>query len=630
MLILGGGFAAVAQNDESSDNPTKAKTLKSQYEKEDLVISNQDVQVSFARNADTGKIEVTEETKTVYLSITNYVQMTYSTGYDNESEIEELSLYLDEGKRSASWDLQDEAYSSQSIFHNDYRVKYGKIIFKKQGATVRVEEKVLHKDVKYFTTHYFNDNYRVLEGSVTFNIPDWLDVELKEYHLEGYDIARSEAKKGDEIRVTFDLKEIKPRKSEYREQGSSFIYPHILILSKSFINDDGATIRLFSETKDLYSWYSKLTREVTIETTEIDEKVTELTDGLATDDEKVRAIYYWVQDNIKYIAFEEGIAGFKPDAPQNVYKKRYGDCKGMAILLKTMLISAGYDARLVWIGTDAIAYDYSTPSLSVDNHMIAAIMVDGDPIFIDGTEKYNSYGTFASRIQGKQALIENGDTFKLATVPESTADLNLESYNAILKIEDDHLIGKVKRVYQGEQVSSFLYNFTGLPQSKRVEVLEQVLTDGNDNAKIENTTAFDHTDRDGDVEIEYDFRVNNAVSNFDNTYYLELDPVRYLGEFQMDGERENSFFFSNTRKEIKNFVLKIPEGYTVSSTPADLNIDNDHLLIDMKYLIKDSEIVYTSNITIKQRLLPKESFDVWNESIKQLKSFYDEQIVLTK
>jgi hypothetical protein len=434
MLILGGGFAAVAQNDESSDNPTKAKTLKSQYEKEDLVISNKEVQVSFNRNADTGKIEVTEETKTVYRSITNYVQMTYSTGYDNESEIEDLSLYLDEGKRSASWDLQDEAYSSQSIFHNDYRVKYGKIIFKKQDSTVRVEEKVLHKDIKYFTTHYFNDNYRVLEGSVTFNIPDWLDVELKEYHLQGYDIARSEAKKGDETRVTFDLKEIKPRKSEYREQGSSFIYPHILILSKSFINDDGATIRLFSETKDLYSWYSKLTCEVTIETTEIDEKVTELTDGLATDDEKVRAIYYRVQNTIKYLAFEDGIASFKPDAPQNVFNKRYGDCKGRTILLKIMLIEAGYDARLVWIGTDIIAYDYSTPSLSVNNHMITAIMIEGEPVFIDGTEKFNSYGTFASCIQGKQELDEDGDSFRLVQVPTSNAQLNLETYDAALTL----------------------------------------------------------------------------------------------------------------------------------------------------------------------------------------------------
>ena len=66
-------------------------------------------------------------------------------------------------------------------------------------------------------------------------------------------------------------------------------------------------------------------------------------------------MFYWVQDNIRYIAFENGIMGFKPDAAQNVLNKKYGDCKGKANLLKEMLKLAGYDARLTWIGTSDLA-----------------------------------------------------------------------------------------------------------------------------------------------------------------------------------------------------------------------------------------------------------------------------------
>lgn len=620
-----------AQTDDTSiDAISKAKTLKSEYDKEDIVISNQEIEISFKRNSSTGMVEVTENKKTTYFSIANYAQMTYSTGYDNESEVEKLKLYYGDSRRNAGWNLQDEAYSMESIFHNDYRIKYGLIVFPGQGMSRRVEETIIHKDIKYFTSHYFVESYRIEKGVVVFNVPDWLDLDLKEYRFEGYDITRTEKKQGTNTQITFSTTDMKPRKSEYRMQGSSFIFPHVLLLSKSFVNKNDNTVILFSETKDLYAWYLKLTKEVEIDVTDITTKVDELTAGMTVDDDKIKAIYYWVQDNIKYIAFEDGIAGFKPDAPQNVFNKRYGDCKGMAILLKTMLVEAGFDARLVWIGTDNIAYDYSTPSLSVDNHMIAAIMVDGEPVFIDGTEKYNRYGTFASRIQGKQALVEDGDSFKLVNVPRSNAELNLETYDGSLTIEGDHLMGKVKRVYQGEQVSSMLYNFTGLPQNKRLEVLENVLTDGNSNASIENTTAFDHTYRDGNIEIEYDFKVSNAVSNFDDTYYLELDPVRYLGNFQIDDDRENSFFFSNTRKESKKFELSIPEGYTVNSTPQNLKIDNKYLLIDMNYRVESDKIIYTSNILIKERLLHKDSFELWNSSIKQLKSFYDEQVVLSK
>ena len=78
----------------------------------------------------------------------------------------------------------------------------------------------------------------------------------------------------------------------------------------------------------------------------------------------------------------------------------------MANLLKAMLIEAGFDARLTWIGTKRIAYDYSTPSLAVDNHMICSLVKDGEIIFLDGTEKFNSLGEYANRIQGKQVQLK--------------------------------------------------------------------------------------------------------------------------------------------------------------------------------------------------------------------------------
>jgi hypothetical protein len=623
-------IAGLAQkNNPTSQDTERAKKLKKEYKDDDVIIDKQSIHISFDRNNSTGKVEVVETKSTTFFSIASRADIGYSTGYDNESSIEDLRLLSRRNKR-IFWELNDEAYSTESIFHNDYRVKYGKLTFPLQGYTLTVNEEKEYQDIKYFTSHYFTDNYRIMEGDVTFVVPSWLELELKEYHFEGYDIKRSETKEDDITVVTFKIAKIEAGSRESRMQGNSFIYPHVLLLSKSYEDKDGISQTLFKETKDLYNWYSKLVSEVEIDAAPIKEKISEITAGITDKDEIVKAIYYWVQDNIKYIAFEEGIAGFQPDAPQNVFSKRYGDCKGMAFLLKTMLVEAGFDARLVWIGTDAIAYDYSTPSLSVDNHMITAIMVDGKPVFLDGTEKFNKYGTFATRIQGKQALIENGDSFELVKVPQLTAASNLESYTATFDIVGDDLMGNMKRKMKGEQVSSFLYNFTGLPQDKREEVLLRVLTDGNMNVKIESSSPFDNTDRDNDIDLEYDLKVSNAVSNFDNTYYLELDPVRYMSNFKMEDDRKTSFQLISKRKEQKSFVLNIPESFTVGTLPNGLSIENKYLSIQMKYAQEDQKIVYTSDITVKKRLIEKKDFALWNDSIDQLKSFYDEQIVLTQ
>lgn len=619
-----------AQKDKpTSQEVAKAKTLKEKYEDEDVVIADKSVEITFSRNSKTNKVEVREEITTTFFSIASRADIGYSTGYDNESSVEKLEL-RDKRNKKMDWYVKDEAYSTESIFHNDYRIKYAPLSFPLQGYERTVTEIKEYKDVKYFTTDYFVEPYRVMKGKMTITIPEWLELELKEYHFGTNDIKRLSKKVGSDEVVTYKITNLEPMKREYRMPGNSYIYPHVLYLTKSFKNSNGADVTLFKETQDLYNWYSSLVKGVDIETKDIAVKVKELIAGLSTDDEKVKAIYYWVQDNIKYIAFEDGIAGFQPDSPQNVFNKKYGDCKGMAILLKTMLVEAGYDARLVWIGTDHISYDYSTPSLSVDNHMITAIMVNDKPIFIDGTEKFNSYGTFATRIQGKQALIENGDTFILERVPQAQPDFNSEVYQATFKIEGNDLVGKMNKELTGEQASSFLYGFTGMEQDKREETMLKVLTDGNDNAVVENVSTFDPTDRDAALKLNYDLKVSNAVSRFDNSLYLELDPVRYLANWTMEEDRKNSYKMSNTRVEKKNITLELPAGYSIETLPEAISIDNKFLKVDASYTLNGNKIDYNSQIKIKSRLIDKSEFATWNAAIEKIKNFYDEQIVLKK
>ncbi|WP_124980388.1 transglutaminase domain-containing protein [Nonlabens xiamenensis] len=616
------------------DNPTDAdkilaKELLADYPDDEVVIKNQDIYISFDKNRSSGKVEATVSKHITFFSISNRATIGYSTGYDNESSIEKLEL-RSRRDRKQEWEIEDEAYSDESIFHNDYRVQFGKLNFPLQGYTLSVEEEKEYQDIKYLTSQYFVEPYRIIEGTVTFKIPSWLDLEIKEFNVDTHDIKRTEKEEEDFRLVTYTLKRIPPSKREYLMPGSSYVYPHVLLLSKSFIDSSGEEQILFKETKDLYAWYRQLVNEVKIEESAIDEKVQELVQGLEKDEEKIKAIYYWVQDNIKYIAFEDGLAGFQPDAPQNVFEKRYGDCKGMAILLKTMLSIAGFDARLVWIGTDHIAYDYSTPSLSVDNHMISAIMIDGEPVFLDGTEKFNKFGSFATRIQGKQAMIENGDDFILKKVPESNDSANTESYDAKLNMEGADLVADISRTFSGEGASSFLYRFTNVPLDKREEVLLRVLKDGNENASIELNSSFDPADRDNDLSLQYSMRVKNSVSEFDNTYYMELDPVRYLAEAQLDVDRQNPLMLSHKGQETKNFNLKLPSGISVSSLPEPLDIDNKYLRIKKSYQQQGDQVVYTSQIAIKKRMIAVEDFSLWNESIKRLKSFYDEQVVLKK
>ncbi|MGB0521883.1 MAG: transglutaminase-like domain-containing protein, partial [Flammeovirgaceae bacterium] len=364
--------------------------------------------------------------------------------------------------------------------------------------------------------------------------------------------------------------------------------------------------------------------------TDIAEKVKEITKDATTDKEKVSAIYYWVQDNIRYIAFEDGIAGFKPDACQNVYNKKYGDCKGMANLTKEMLKIAGYDARLVWMGTRRLAYDYSIPSLAVDNHMICAVFLDDEVYYLDPTEKYGAFGEYAERIQGRPVLIEDGENYLLKEIPKATLEGNATKTTMSVELNNDDLAGKITHIYKGESKSSLLYGLNSIENDRKEDALKYYLNSGDNNYKIDQLNMPDLELRDGDIELAYDITLKNKTSSFDNDIYIELDAFKEFEQFKMEDDRKNDYQFSYKILIDTEIELTIPEGYAVTYLPEKLLIDKDHYNFSLQYEKKNGKLIYKKKLALKNTVLPKQEFKTWNENIKQLKAFYAEQVTLTK
>ena len=158
-----------------------------------------------------------------------------------------------------------------------------------------------------------------------------------------------------------------------------------------------------------------------------------LKEGLS-DKEKIAAIFKWVQSNIQYVAFEDGLAGFKPAAAAGVVKVKYGDCKGIANLLVNLLKSNGFDARHAWIGTRSNNYNYSIPSLVVDNHMICALQYNEKTYYLDATGKSALWEVAPPHLEGKEVMISDGDSFIVNTIPTSKPERNIISISGKLNI----------------------------------------------------------------------------------------------------------------------------------------------------------------------------------------------------
>lgn len=163
----------------------------------------------------------------------------------------------------------------------------------------------------------------------------------------------------------------------------------------------------------------------------------EITAGCTDELEKIHRTYAYVQQNIRYIAFENGLAGHRPDRPAEVLRKRYGDCKGMALLLRTLLKAQGFDARMAYIGTDDIASSPDeVPTLAAINHAFCLLFHQGK--ILPGchlpipTARRHPQG-----IQGRKALVENGDSCLILTLPQQDASASTDSLNYHYRLMTD-------------------------------------------------------------------------------------------------------------------------------------------------------------------------------------------------
>jgi hypothetical protein len=175
--------------------------------------------------------------------------------------------------------------------------------------------------------------------------------------------------------------------------------------------------------------------------------------GEASDELRARKALEFVQDELRYTGIELGPDSYRPSHPFETFQLRYGDCKGKASLLCTILHELNIEAypALVDSGGGMIT-GQCLPSPFAFDHAIVKIILDGKAVWVDATAS-NQGGTLWNRYVshfGKALVIEPGVT-NLETIPfpgpdnaqqETTSTYQLKDYSSPVSLT-------VKTVYRG-------------------------------------------------------------------------------------------------------------------------------------------------------------------------------------
>jgi hypothetical protein len=175
-------------------------------------------------------------------------------------------------------------------------------------------------------------------------------------------------------------------------------------------------------------WFEGLLTQVPRNAEPVRRKARELIANLPDKRQRMEALVDFTRRQVRYVAVEVGIGGYRPAPPQQVTERLWGDCKDKALLLTDLLHEAGIESYPALIRLDPHGrVDREFPSPFQFNHMIVAVPAEGlglgatvpvanGFLFLDATQRLGGLEWLNPGVQDQEALVvKNGQGILVRT-----------------------------------------------------------------------------------------------------------------------------------------------------------------------------------------------------------------------
>jgi hypothetical protein len=352
--------------------------------------------------------------------------------------------------------------------------------------------------------NYFNDIFAfqssvpMLESSYTIDGPASLPLTTATYHAErASKIETSKQTVGDRIHYKWGV------------HNAAQLVPEMAM-------DESTELPILVVTTDpswqhFSQWWAKLTAPQLEATAAIKAKVKELTKDAKTPDDKIKALYDFVAQDIRYRGLGVGPrTGYTPRKADETFTSRWGVCRDVSILLTSMLRESGFEAYpvLTNVGDPVlgkIAYDGF-------NHAIVAMPNKaGGWTYLDPTAKNN-----ASLLPGYESeqntLVSTTKGEPLTTIPAMDPSQNLGHATAVTQIAaGGSMTSKIKLETKGMFDLVVRSSAAMMSQDQQRETMEMLLHRALPDAELVSFNVSSALALLSPMEITAEIKVQNAA-----------------------------------------------------------------------------------------------------------------------
>ena len=456
---------------------------------------------------------------------------------------------------------------------------------------------------QFWLEHYFvTKNLIVLDDQLIVNIPVASKVKLKTE--PGFEPA---IKEDNDRRVYLwkhsNLKPASEEEEKEKEQTGPDdaqseeieFHPHVQLTT-------------FQSWEEVGQWYANLQKDRIVPDEKIKVKAEEVTHGLQTEKDKVRALYEYVAKNFRYVSLSLGQGRYQPHPAADVMVNQYGDCKDKHTLLAAMLASTGMRAYPVLMNSSR-KLDDDIPSPGQFDHVISAIPLGNETLWADTTAEVAPAGLLSPALRNKKALmIPTAGPAHLETTPAVPPFLSTELIS-IEGIVDD--LGKIslhtRMVLRGDAEMYMRIIFRRTPRSDWKDLGPMLSIVGGLPGEITDIKTTDIADLDKPFEIEFNVSRNDFLDWSSKKLKVELPfpPLRMSGLTSRKAGSTKPIDLGVPIDISYRLKLTLPSKYQ-ARLPVPLKVTRDYGEYVADYKLDGQTLTGVRSLRLRQAELPAE------------------------
>ena len=138
--------------------------------------------------------------------------------------------------------------------------------------------------------------------------------------------------------------------------------------------------------------------------------------GIVNNDERIEALYKYMQENTRYVAVFIGLGGYQPFHAKTVFETGYGDCKALSNYLHALLKYAGIESFSAAVSSgnykESIFLDF--PNFQQFDHIILCVPRKSDTLWLECTNQKIPFGFLGDFTDDRDVLLITEDGGKFA------------------------------------------------------------------------------------------------------------------------------------------------------------------------------------------------------------------------